>query len=40
MRISRRTVERMGHNLGYMAAATRRSWEQLMRELGGDDKEQ
>lgn len=32
-------VDRMGHNLGYMAAVTRRSWEQLVRELGGSDKE-
>ena len=35
VRISGKMVEKMGANLGYMAATTRRSWQQIMRELGG-----
>ncbi|EFN58135.1 hypothetical protein CHLNCDRAFT_141886 [Chlorella variabilis] len=39
LRISRRMVDKMGQNVSYMAATTRRSWQQIVRELGGDDKE-
>lgn len=40
MRISRRMVDRMGQNLTFMATTTKRSWQQLWREVvGGGDKE-
>ena len=33
-------VDKMGQNMSYMAATTRRSWQQLWREVGGgSDKE-
>ncbi|KAL4444353.1 hypothetical protein ABPG75_012090 [Micractinium tetrahymenae] len=39
LRISRRMVDKMGQNLTFMASTTKRSWQQLRRELGGSDKE-
>ena len=35
VRISGRMVDKMGANLSYMAATSRRSWQQIVRELGG-----
>ncbi|KAL4858648.1 hypothetical protein ACK3TF_001587 [Chlorella vulgaris] len=40
VRISKRMVDKMGQNGSYMVATTRRSWQQIWRELGGgEDKD-
>lgn len=35
LRISKRMVAKMGQNATYMATTTRKSWQQIVRELGG-----